>query len=48
MPICSWLVARGFKAAGLDFGEPERSVTPGDIMRFASTQPEKYQIERVR
>ena len=33
-PICSYLVARSFSAAGLDFGVADRAASPDDIWDF--------------
>lgn len=41
-PICSWLVAYAFSAAGLDFGVPPRSASPDDIDDYVRNHPEKY------
>ena len=47
-PMCSWLVAEGYKAAGLDFGEPAAGTGPWDIKKFADTHPDIYQVLRLR
>jgi hypothetical protein len=41
-PICSWLVAHAYLAAGLDFGVPARAATPDDIDDFIQAHPECY------
>lgn len=43
-PICSYLVAKAWKQAGLDFGCDERLATPDDIHDFMIANPEKYQF----
>lgn len=43
-PICSYLVAKAWKRAGLDFGCDERLATPDDIHDFMLANPEKYQF----
>lgn len=47
-PICSWHVAQAYKAAGLDFGEIARGVTPAEIYQFALDNDEKYAVYKVK
>jgi len=42
-PICSWLVAHAYLAAGKDFGVPAGAATPDDIDDFVRSHPEKYE-----
>lgn len=41
-PICSWVVAYAFAAAGKDFGVEPGAATPDDIWDFVTTHPEYY------
>lgn len=41
-PICSWVVAHAYKAAGLDFGCDPGMADPDDIWDFCIKYPEKY------
>ncbi len=43
-PICSWLVAHSFEAAGKNFGLPPGKASPDDIWDFVITNPEKYRV----
>lgn len=43
-PICSMLVADSYAMAGLDFGIPDNSITPADILNFAEKNPDKYRV----
>ncbi len=45
-PICSWLVADSYKAAGLDFGVARNAASPDDIHDFVTSNPDKY--EKIR
>ncbi len=47
-PICSYEVGEAYKADGLDFGVPARSVTPADIWEFAHQHKDAYQIVRLK
>lgn len=42
-PICSWVWAHAFKAAGLDFGCDEDVAQPDDMYDFCEANPDKYQ-----
>ena len=39
-PICSWLVAHSYNAAGTDFGVSARAATPDDIWDFVKNHPQ--------
>jgi hypothetical protein len=41
-PICSYLVARSYEAAGLDFGVDDYAASPDDILDFCTGNPDKY------
>lgn len=41
-PICSWVVAYAFAAAGKDFGEEPGAATPDDIWDFVTSHPQYY------
>jgi hypothetical protein len=41
-PICSWVVAHAFAAAGKDFGVAAGCATPDDIWDFVTGNPDKY------
>jgi len=41
-PICSWVVAYAFAAAGKDFGVDPGAATPDDIWDFVKGNPDKY------
>lgn len=42
-PICSWVVAYAYKAAGLDFGVEARAASPDDIWDFVvEERPDLY------
>lgn len=43
-PICSYLVAKAWKEAGLDFGCDERLATPDDIHDFMLSRKDAYQF----
>jgi hypothetical protein len=43
-PICSFLVAKAFSAAGYDFGVPPNEASPDDIADFINSNPEKYTL----
>ncbi len=45
-PICSWLVAHAYKAAGEGFGVEPGAANPDDIWDYVSEHPDDY--ERVR
>jgi hypothetical protein len=46
--ICSQLADKAYREIGLDFGLPDRAVTPGDIMRDAQTiRPTLYTLTAV-
>lgn len=42
-PICSWLVAHAYLAAGKDFGVQAGAATPDDIADFVVRNPDKYE-----
>lgn len=42
-PICSYLVARAFREAGLDFGVHEGMATPDDIHDFCARRADLYE-----
>lgn len=42
-PICSWLVAHAYLAAGKDFGVKAGAATPDDIADFVVRNPDKYE-----
>ena len=42
-PICSWVVAKAYAAAGKDFGVEAGAATPDDIHDFVVRHPEKYE-----
>lgn len=41
-PICSWVVAHAFLAAGKDFGVPAGAANPDDIWDFVTKNTDKY------
>lgn len=41
-PICSWLVAHAFDAAGKNFGVEAGAANPDDIWDFVTANPDKY------
>lgn len=41
-PICSWVVAHAYKAAGLNFGCEAGMADPDDIWDFCLKNPDKY------
>ncbi len=41
-PICSWVVAHAFGAAGKHFGTPPGAASPDDIWDFVTRNPDKY------
>jgi len=43
-PICSYLVADAFKAAGKDFGVSVGAASPDDIWDFIASNPDKYRF----
>ena len=43
-PICSYLVAKAFQAAGKEFGVSEREASPDDIWDFVLKHPKKYRF----
>ena len=43
-PICSWLVADSFAAAGKDFGVEPGAAQPDDIWDFIQVNPDKYEM----
>ena len=43
-PICSWLVAAAFAAAGKDFGVEPGAAQPDDIWDFIQANPDKYRM----
>lgn len=43
-PICSWVVAYAYKAAGKDFGIAARAAAPDDIWDFIEKNPGKYEL----
>lgn len=43
-PICSYLVAKCYAAAGLNFGVPPGKATPDDIWDFCMRNPDKYRF----
>jgi hypothetical protein len=45
-PICSWLVAHAYAAAGRTFGVEAGAATPDDIWDYVTTHPAEF--ERVR
>lgn len=42
-PICSWVVAHAFAAAGMHFGVEPGAATPDDIWDFVTTHPDVYE-----
>ena len=42
-PICSWLVAESFRAAGKDFGMEPGESSPDDIWDFVTEETKKYE-----
>jgi hypothetical protein len=42
-PICSWVVAKAYAAAGKDFGVAAGAATPDDIWDFVTSHPDKYE-----
>jgi hypothetical protein len=42
-PICSWVVAHAYSAAGLHFGCAPGMASPADIDRFCFDHPAKYE-----
>ncbi len=47
MPICSWLVAKGYSSQGLHFDVPDNSATPKDIYEFAVKNQDLYRIVQI-
>ncbi len=48
-PICSWVVAHAFSAAGKEFGVEAGAANPDDIWDFVLKNPDKYeQIRELR
>lgn len=45
-PICSFLVARAYSAAGYDFGVAPCSASPDDIFDFCASRPDRYALVR--
>jgi len=45
-PICSYLVAKAYAEAGLDFGVSPGSATPDDVWDFCWENPQRYQLVR--
>lgn len=45
-PICSWLVAHAFKAAGKHFDVPAGAANPDDIWDFVQAHTDKYELVR--
>jgi hypothetical protein len=41
-PICSWVVAHAFAAAGKHFGVEPGAATPDDIWDFVTGHPDRY------
>lgn len=41
-PICSWVVAHAYKAAGKHFGKPPGAASPDDIWDFVTGNPDRY------
>ncbi|MBM4184406.1 MAG: hypothetical protein FJ207_09285 [Gemmatimonadetes bacterium] len=41
-PICSWVVAHAFAAAGKHFGVEPGAATPDDIWDFVTAHPDRY------
>jgi Permuted papain-like amidase enzyme, YaeF/YiiX, C92 family len=46
-PICSFVVAASYGAAGLNFGVDTRSARPSDIMTFALANPNLYEVKEL-
>ena len=47
-PICSYLVASAYAAAGLNFGAKlAQSISPADIYVFADANPDKYNVWQI-
>ena len=42
-PICSWLVACAYGAAGYDFGVPNEAANPDDIWDFVNARTDYYE-----
>lgn len=43
-PICSYLVAAAYNAAGKDFGVSTSEASPDDIWDFVTSNPDKYEF----
>jgi hypothetical protein len=43
-PICHYLIAKAYEAAGLDFGSPARLLDPDEVMDFCRDNPDKYEL----
>jgi len=43
-PICSYVVASAFEAAGLDFGVARFAASPDDLWDFIQAHPDKYEL----
>ena len=43
-PICSWVVAHAFAAAGTDFGVDPGAATPDDIWDFVRAHPDRFAL----
>lgn len=43
-PICSWIVAKAYSYAGLEFGVPAGAASPDDIWDFVTSNPDKYEV----
>lgn len=43
-PICSYLVAKAYREAGLDFGVQAQAAAPDDMWDFIENNPDKYKV----
>ncbi len=43
-PICSWVVAQAYAAAGLYFGVEPGAAQPDDIDAYCASHPDKYEL----
>ncbi|MDP3064975.1 MAG: hypothetical protein Q8O40_17490 [Chloroflexota bacterium] len=46
-PICSWVVAYSYQAAGLSFGVPANQADPDDIWDWVEGHPEEWHLMEV-
>lgn len=47
-PMCSWVVSQSRRVIGKDFGHPNDSTSPEDILSFAEQNPQFYKVLQLR